>query len=262
MLKKENKKRLMGVLLIIVLVSYFIKDKIRLVTEVTSSIFNPIQAKIYSTSTDIKNTTSLAVNFSEMKVIMAEDKEKIILLEAELNEYRALKEENERLQQLLNLKREDINYIAAKVIFRHIYELYEVFTINKGKNQGLKKDMVIVLGDKLIGKIEKVEDEFSIVRTINSPELRVSVIDGKGNLGIIQGGEDASREVIYTPSVYNENISVGEKIYTSGISDIYPKGLLIGEIKEKSKEDDSFIVTTVLDSSKLEEVIVRDRGGK
>jgi MazG family protein len=57
---------------------------------------------------------------------------------------------------------------------------------------------------------EKVEEEFSLVRTINSSELRISVVDSKGNLGIIQGKEKLNHlqtSDIFLTASYSEGFS-------------------------------------------------------
>ena len=64
-----------------------------------------------------------------------------------------LQEENKRLRDILGIKEEKkINLRVAKINFRNPSNLYVRFYINQGKKDGIKKNMIVLSGETLIGK--------------------------------------------------------------------------------------------------------------
>ncbi|MGL5655693.1 MAG: rod shape-determining protein MreC [Fusobacteriaceae bacterium] len=259
-LKKENKKKVLVILVVVAFISFLVKNKIKLVTEVTSLIFNPIQSKIYKTEGNIENFGKGILNFKELVKENNDNRAKVALLETEAHLYRNLQSENERLKKLLEIKNERPDLKIGIVIFRHIYDLYKNFTINLGEEEKIKKNMVAVIGNNLVGKVVSVSQDHSIVETINSEDFNISVINDLQVLGIVKGNEDDPRKLIFIPSVSDENVNIGDTIYTSGVSDVYPKGLIVGKIISKSKEEEMFSVEPSVDVSKLTEVIIIGKG--
>lgn len=262
MLKKnsELKKKLIGIALIIILSSYFVKGKMERIHRFVNSIFIPVQSIFYKTSQDIKDKNDLLKNFKETQNQIQEEKRKVLILETKLYEYENIKKENERLKSLLELRNESNNYIATRIVFRHIYDIYGSFTIDKGRNHGILENMVVISGNNLVGRVVKSEENYSIVRTINNPNVMISAMDKREDVGIVRGSEENVEVLRYTPGIFKEQLEIGEIIYTSGISDIYPKGLIIGVITDKFQETDSFVVKPQLDISKIREVIVIKKG--
>ena len=91
----------------------------------------------------------------------------------------------------------------------------------------------------IIGKTIETGDKASIVQLITDSNYRVSVrILPSGATGILQmlkGNTAQIREV-----QKNVNISIGDKVVTSGFSDIYPAGLPVGIVEGVYEERGSF----------------------
>ena len=93
---------------------------------------------------------------------------------------------------------------------------------------------MIVLSDdnKLIGRIGRVYSDYSVVDMITGENSNVSGLSDSNMLGVVKGSNEDDGTLYFEPNTFQNTLHVGEKIYTSGISDIYPKGIYIGEIAQ------------------------------
>jgi rod shape-determining protein MreC len=125
--------------------------------------------------------------------------------------------------------------VPARIIFKDPYGLYTSFIINKGSDNGIRKNMP-VLGEKaVIGRVIEVKPGYSRIRTIRSPRCSFGATGRKTNdLGVIAGGQN---EMTFMYLSINSNIKLGDEVITSGTTDITPAGLLIGTVRELIKND-------------------------
>ncbi|MDP4381189.1 hypothetical protein QSH66_26675, partial [Escherichia coli] len=70
-------------------------------------------------------------------------------LKAEIDEYSKLKEENERLQKVLNFKDEKNNYdyIGTNIIGISGDSILNGYIVDRGKDDGIEKGMVVISAD-------------------------------------------------------------------------------------------------------------------
>jgi rod shape-determining protein MreC len=127
----------------------------------------------------------------------------------------------------------------------------------KGRDRG--KDMaVITSAGGVVGKVLYVNRTTSEVLLINDQSSGVGVILEKSRLqGILKG--TASGKIVLDKIMNDEQITVGEKVLTSGGDRIFPKGLLVGTVSDVSAGPESFLKITVkpaADLDRLEEVLV------
>lgn len=144
-----------------------------------------------------------------------------------------LKEENQRLRMLLEMRNKSASeYIAADVALVEKLDADDRIFINKGKNQGVIKNLPVIYNGYLIGKITKVGDEFAEVMLLTNKNSKISIVIDGTNMQILRGNGNG------TFSIFNYNENISEKtnfnLETSGMSDVFPRGLKIGtfEIKE------------------------------
>lgn len=153
-------------------------------------------------------------------------------------DYEMLKQENERLRQMLNLPSTLRQYklIAAEVIARQHDTWYSVLTINKGEKDGVKANMAVITPKGLIGMVENVSYFTSNIRLITDIERTryISAVSmGKSEtFGIIESYDAERKELILRKIPLESNLLVGDTVLTSGLGGFFPKGLLIGEVTE------------------------------
>ena len=135
--------------------------------------------------------------------------------------------ENKELKRLLEVdySLEDYKRINASLVFRNNNYWFVEFTINKGLNDGVEDNMAVVGDHGLIGKIKKSSFNTSIVKLITDIDsISVKINDINKVLYSIDN------ELIIKGINESDDIKIGDKVLTSGLSDIFPSGILIGEV--------------------------------
>lgn len=233
----KRKKVYIAVVCIFFLLLIF-KGAINHGVELVSYVVFPIQKKIYEIGDYIKRTKEAIVSYQEILEENQVLKNEQIKYDILLSYNEKILEENRRLQEILKIKEEkNLNLKVAKVNFRNPSNLYTRFYINLGKKDGVKKNMIVLSGETLIGKVGRVYENYSIVDMITSENFNVSALTESQMLGIIKGSDEEDGTLYFEANTFQNNIEIGEKIYTSGISEIYPKGLYIGKVSEIDEDN-------------------------
>ena len=185
--------------------------------------------------------------------------EEIRTLKKELIDAEEARLENERLRKLLNFKKNSfMASIPAFIIGRDPNNWSSVVFIDRGESDGIIKDMVVISGAGLVGRIREVGLERSKVMLINDVDSKVgAIIHQTRDQGLLIGAVDGRCKLIYLPM--DTKTVVGDEILTSGMGGIFPKGISIGRIKEVEKERGRLykyaIVEPASKLSRLEEVL-------
>lgn len=236
---------LVGVIFLVALISFSLRDRdnaslpeqiIKDVVGFGQSIFSkPTQ---YITGV-FDNVDSLLNTYEENKRLKGR-LEEFAKLQADVND---LASENTRLREVVD-KQEDLREyepIQATVIARNPDQWEEKLILDKGEVHGVEKNMAIMTAQGLIGKVVLTTPLTSTVELLstNNPNYRVSamVMGEKEVFGLIEGYDDERKELILKRIDSNIDIKKGQKIMSSGLGGIFPRGLLIGEITEVSTDD-------------------------
>ena len=167
-------------------------------------------------------------------------------------------EQAHRLQALLGFKEQFIaQTTGAQVIGSSGSEQSRIVYLDKGSNQGIKRDMAVISGDGVVGKVILVFGDTSQVLLINDQSSGVGAILEQSRLqGILKG--KASGELVLDKIMSDEEVKPGEKVLTSGGDQIFPKGLPIGTVAKVSTGGQFLQVTLQPAASlnHLEEVLV------
>lgn len=145
----------------------------------------------------------------------------------------------------------EYKYIGAKVISNTINKRNNFLMINKGKIQGVENHMGVIIGNKIVGQVVSVSPRFSWIMSVLNKDSRISAKFKKNNqLVNIEwpGGNYRIGEVKEIPK--HVKIIVGDTIISSGNSDIFPEGILIGTIKNYTiANDENFNYASILFST-------------
>ncbi|MFH1904647.1 MAG: rod shape-determining protein MreC [bacterium] len=167
-------------------------------------------------------------------------------LSIEIRLLRSLRTENKKLRELLEIKNK-YNYqiIFAEIIAGDITGLYDSVIIDKGEKDNIEKNMPVVTARGIIGITQDVGAYSTRVITILNPNCKAGVSVGKNSVrGVMQGKGNYC--IIKYISV-EENIEVGNKVYTSGGGGIYPGGIEVGKVFRIDKKPyDIFQIVYVL----------------
>jgi len=164
-----------------------------------------------------------------------------------------------RLQALLAFKEQFVaKTVAAQVIGSSGSDLSRIVYIDKGENEGLKRDMAVITADGVVGKVLLAYPSVAQVLLINDQSSGVGVILERSRLqGVLRG--TPTGEVTLERVMSDEQVAPGETVLTSGGDQIFPKGLPVGTVTKVGAGKDLFLnikVKSAANLSKLEEVLV------
>ena len=225
-------------------------------------IFSPVQKLFISLGNKITGSFQILFSISDLAKENEQLKQKNSNLELQLTELNELRKENENLRNALDFPlKNSLVYAMSSIVGKNLQGTDDWILINKGTKDGLDKNMAVVSGDfYLVGKIVDAGKDFSKVTLITDRNSMVSaMVENNRNEGLVQ--KDASAGKIFLDFVpKNETIELGEKIITSGMDNIYPKGIIIGTVQNiDSSENQLFlkiIISPGADFEKLENVFI------
>lgn len=211
--------------------------------------------------------------FSDVQRLRDENKvlkENIDKLNIERTEYLRLKSENEDLKNVLKLKDglEGIELVGANVIAKDAGNLFNIFLTDKGSANGIHYNMPVITSKGLVGKVSSSQPFSSKIISIIEDGSAVSAIVSKsGDLVIVKGDLKLAKEGLcrleYIPQ--DLDLTQGDFIESSGIGGIYPKGLIIGTVKEvrtgESDLDRYAIIQPAADLKRLSQVVILKKNG-
>lgn len=164
-------------------------------------------------------------------------KSKVTDLEQTKTRNATLEAENKQLKSALKLKESLTDYekIQASVISRSPDSWSDLLIINKGTTAGLRKNMAVMSGGGVIGRVveanaasAKVELITTSDKSANRFAVEAQAVNGKKVHGIIT--VIGNNTLAFTQAVDGKKLKRGTKIYTSGMGGNSPKGLLVGTI--------------------------------
>ena len=165
--------------------------------------------------------------------------------------YEDERNKNKQLEGLLEMKGGfgDAKTIGVSVLERSSDSWLQTVTISAGKKKGVEKNMLVATSDGAIGLVESVQTMTSTVQLLTSQHLsndiaiKMSLEDGTSVEGVLQSYDTEKKA--YRVSLFDNDaiVTKGQKVATSGKGGNYPSGILIGEVKDVSLNDDSIIST-------------------
>jgi len=205
-----------------------------------------------------------ALRYRSLNFIAAVGKQKEYLsriqdLENQLASSREMEQENRRLKRLLNFSMPlETRTIGARVIGEDVTPWKKIVLLDKGSRQNLKKDMVVVAPEGLMGRILEVEPYTAHAILLPDPDSRVSALTSVSRAqGVITGIGTEKLQMKYLST--DVDIAIGEDVITSGVGSLFPKGLQIGKIESIERDSDGLhllaLVTPSVPFSKIEEVL-------
>ena len=238
--------------------------------------FNPVTTAVNTVASPIKNGFSYIAHslesgrdfIWEMRAYKADNAKleaENIELKRKTRDAAVYREENERLEALLNLQNSmsDNTTVAARVIAHSNKSWFESIEINKGQFQGIEKGNIVITPDGVVGRVTETGQDYSIVTTIldssSAVGIKVSRTDGSG---IVEGDSELAKDVQCKLSFVDKNtpIIVGDVVETSGTGGIYPAGLVVGTVMSISADSTGSlnyaVINPAVEIDKLSEVLV------
>jgi rod shape-determining protein MreC len=141
----------------------------------------------------------------------------------------------------------EYRYIAAKVLSNTTNLRNNFLMINKGTIHGIQDHMGVIIGNRIVGQVVGVSPHFSWVMSVLNKDSRISAKFKKNNQLVNvewTGGSYRYGNVKEIPKHFQ--IVKGDTIITSGNSEIFPEGILVGTIEDFTVlPDENFNTATV-----------------
>jgi len=234
--RKDIFTLILSVILSLLMLSNGESDNVRLLRSKANRFFTIL----YSPITWIR---SMALIEEEAALLRGKN----LQLSFQVESMRYLLEENNRLEELLDFQRESkMTILPARVINMSASPyLSSSLSIDVGLESGVEENDPVITPKGIIGKTTIVGDNASIVQMINDVNFRLSVrIKPSASTGIMRwldGGLYLIKEV-----QKNANVNIGDKVVTSGFSDIFPNDLPVGEVVNITDERGRFQKSVVV----------------
>ncbi len=227
-----------------------------LVVEVTAPIQKVVSAVINGIGSVWKGYFSLVGLERENEALKRELQE----VKLQLNKDREAALANQRLRALLNFKTSiPTPLLPAEVVAFDPSGWFQTILIDKGGNEGLVRNMAVVSGDGLVGRVIGVSNRHAKVLLILDGNSAVDALIQRSRTRGVLVGYGSDRCVLkYVQR--NEDVQVGDKVITSGMGGVFPKGILLGEVQQVVRGNSGLFQTVevepAVDFSRLEEIMV------
>ena len=212
-----------------------------------------------------ENLQDLQNTYEENKELKSR-MEKLVSLEAQVQE---LEKDNKELRDVLGEEEtlRDFEPLQATVIGRNPDRWHEMIIIDKGKINGIKKNMAVVTAHGLIGKVKTVNQFSSTVQLLSAmdPKNRISaIVQGDTNVfGLVEGYDEEKKALLIKAIPSGVEIKKGQNVITSGLGGVFPQGLQIGKVIEVKPDqyglNQTALVEPGADFYDLENIIVITR---
>ncbi|MCD6550076.1 rod shape-determining protein MreC [bacterium] len=218
----------------------------------------PIQKKFWSLGSNSSNFLNSILKARVLEQENQELREENAKLLQQVGIIHQLQEENKILREALGLDlQKEFQLKLADVVSYSASE--SAIFINKGSNEGIREGMPVIDEKKvLIGKIQEVGDNFSQVILISDISSSFPVELNNGVVGIVKGKGKPELSLEKIP--HNIEVKEGDPVVTISLGGIFPKGLLVGKVKEIKKTDVSpfqtIKVSVLFDINQLKSVFV------
>lgn len=226
-----------------------------------SRVLQPFQSAGFYFESSVENLVERYVFLVNTSSENVELKVQLTNLMREQDRLKEIAYENERLRQLLGMSEAyRLGGVAAEIVGSDSLHWVQSVTINKGSLDGLKPSMPVVAQTGVYGRLVSVAPRRSKVLLISDASSGVDAyIQSSRARGVVEGSGSSRFKLNYVRS--DEEVSVGDTVLTTGLDEIFPKGLTIGRVSRVSKGErgslfQNVLVEPVVDFKKVETVLV------
>lgn len=203
---------------------------------------------------------------SPLKKISLREKDNILLrkrmdeLLLERAKYQEAVLESKRLKELLDLRERQQNYVAtARVLSRGADRWSHILVLDKGRKDGISRDMCAITPRGFAGKIFEVTESYAKLLLLTDINFSAAVrLQESRKEGVISGTGTRNLTLKYIP--YEDKIKTGDIIVTSGLDRLFPPGIPVGFISRLDRQGSGHFqdieATPYVDNATVEEVLI------
>jgi len=137
-------------------------------------------------------------------------------------------------------------YSPARIVHSTHYKQFNYLTIDKGRKQGVTRDMAVISEEGIVGIVLESSANFATVLPVINRDFRLSVKIMKNDfVGILQWEGESHRIASLNEIPYHADVNRGDTIVTSGYSAVFPEGLFVGTVRDYTLENGNFYNITI-----------------
>lgn len=203
---------------------------------------NVVSYPISGVKSGLNSVSELMNSYSENKTLKKQVSE---LAQVKVRD-QTLADENSQLKKELKLQKSltDYSTVTAAVISRTPSSWQSQIVISKGQTDGIRKNMPVLSQSGLIGRVSEVNKTNSKVELLSdsnesSNRFAIQIKTSTGDVvnGIITGYKKSTGQLIMGQVTSDADIKKNDKITTSGMGGVTPKGLYVGKVAKVGKDD-------------------------
>lgn len=231
-----------------------------------SMIVNPIKNGVTILVDKAESLYDYIFAYERLRAENDQLREELANMNQDIRESQTYKEENERLRSLLEFaeKHTDYDFEIANVVSWDTGGYGSTMTISKGASAGLEAGMcAITESGQVVGLITETGNNWATVTSILDTTSEIGAyIFGSGYTCIAHGDFDLQNDGVLQASYLSSSANVrnNDQVLTSGDGDIYPPGLVIGNITDVGNDETNVakyaIIQPTVELSEVSQVFI------
>ena len=172
--------------------------------------------------------------------LRAENKQlqqQLLKIEGSVQIQAALRQENQRLRDLLEATRgRAFTFQFAEMQRVDLDPFSHKVWIDRGVNEGVFIGQAVIDGLGIVGQVEDVHRHFSTVRLISDPDHALPVQINRTGLRTVAYGSGETSHLLMPNVPMQADVTPGDMIVTSGLGDRFPAGFPVGEVERVERD--------------------------
>lgn len=236
---EEHKKKIIAIIAIIIAAAGLFLGGQNLNASALESVVGFVVTPFQDLTTGIGSWVESTAASARERTQLAEEntalREDLARLQEETRRLAEYEKENANLSALLKVAQKYPEYksTGTKIIAKNPGVWYDTFTIDKGTNDEVSANMVLVAPEGVVGRVLESGSTYSKAQSILDSRSSVPAMSLRtGDLGVVKGDYALMADGLCMMEYIDAEaqIVVGDEIVTSQLSDIYPQGLSIGRV--------------------------------
>jgi rod shape-determining protein MreC len=153
-----------------------------------------------------------------------------------------------------------LSTLSGEIIGREAGGWVRALTVNRGRGNGITRQAPVIVPEGLVGRVVQVRAGASVVQLLNDPASTVgAVVQRTRTPGLVEG--DAAGVARFKFMARDgAQVTKGDLVVTSGLGNLFPKGLPIGRVAAVEDKGSALfhfaVLTPTVDVARLEEVLL------
>ncbi len=227
---------------------------------VVLEIVRPLQVSVVAAVDAVERTWSSYFSLVGTREENERLRRRVLDLEEQLVQRAEAERADRRLQEMLDFRATlPEPAVPAQIIGRDPLPWSGTITINKGGSDGIARNAAVVSQHGVVGQIIAISAHSARVLLITDHNSGVDAIVQRSRArGVVKGALDGRCIMKYVQR--SDDVVVGDRVVTSGLDGIFPKGIAVGEVTDVDLDQRGLLKTADIAPSaplgRIEEVLV------